>query len=112
MVIFVANFFSINEVVACPSQVKNLPQDLGVVDGYSSTLLHITGAAIDGEAINHTGTIREVFAPLDAEDNRFKDSDLIPIEQRAPVYNQLSKVDKFAEPYTTTVLLADLEGMM
>ncbi|PVH85714.1 hypothetical protein DL98DRAFT_583306 [Cadophora sp. DSE1049] len=50
-------------------RVSDIPEHYNIVP------LVITGT-IDGVAINHTGTIQQVFAQLDAEDNDFKLSDL------------------------------------
>ncbi|KAH7417446.1 hypothetical protein BKA64DRAFT_769400 [Cadophora sp. MPI-SDFR-AT-0126] len=46
-----------------------------IPEHYNIVPLVVTGS-IDGVAINHTGTIQDVFAQLDAEDNDFKLADL------------------------------------
>lgn len=46
-----------------------------IPEHYNIVPLLITGN-INGVSINHTGTVEEIFAQLDAEDNAFKLSDL------------------------------------
>ncbi|KAG4424956.1 hypothetical protein IFR04_001927 [Cadophora malorum] len=55
-----------------------LRQDQEVPKGYTVAPLHVTGG-VNGVAINHTGTIQDVFEQLDADDNSFKLSDFATI---------------------------------
>tara|TARA_R110002060_G_scaffold62430_6_gene71817 strand:+ start:4208 stop:4540 length:333 start_codon:yes stop_codon:yes gene_type:complete len=57
------------EGISITERVSNIPEHYNIIP------LVITGT-IEGVAVNHTGTIQQVFAQLDAEDNDFKLSEL------------------------------------
>ncbi|KAK0119329.1 hypothetical protein ONS95_008171 [Cadophora gregata] len=58
-----------------PDGISVVKRASNIPEHYEIVPLVITGS-IDGVAINHTGTVQEVFAQLDAEDNNFKLSEL------------------------------------
>ncbi|KAG4424737.1 hypothetical protein IFR04_002085 [Cadophora malorum] len=57
------------EGISITERVSNIPEHYNIIP------LVITGT-MEGVAVNHTGTIQQVFAQLDAEDNDFKLSEL------------------------------------
>ncbi|KAH7363924.1 hypothetical protein BKA65DRAFT_545838 [Rhexocercosporidium sp. MPI-PUGE-AT-0058] len=63
------------EIVAAAPAPSGSHRASHIPEHYEIVPLLVTGS-INGIAINHTGTIEEVFAQLDAEENSFKLSDL------------------------------------
>ncbi|KAH7360789.1 hypothetical protein BKA65DRAFT_547502 [Rhexocercosporidium sp. MPI-PUGE-AT-0058] len=82
--------FATSPVLALSPRAAHNPRDTSIPEGYKFGHLHITGD-INGVAINHTGTVQEVFAQLDAESNSFKLSDLADIQSRSGIADELDK---------------------
>ncbi|KAK0107122.1 hypothetical protein ONS95_003828 [Cadophora gregata] len=81
-----------NLVLALPTSETGSSQSPDLPDGYTLDQLHITGE-VNGVAVNYTGSVQEVFAQLDAEDNSFKLSDLAGIQRRT-ITDDLEQLDK------------------
>ncbi|KAH9223561.1 hypothetical protein DL95DRAFT_492705 [Leptodontidium sp. 2 PMI_412] len=65
----------VTDVFAIPAQDISSAQAAGIPEGYIVGQLRVTGE-VNGIAVNHTGTVQEIFKQLETEDNSFKLSDL------------------------------------
>ncbi|KAH7407727.1 hypothetical protein BKA64DRAFT_706136 [Cadophora sp. MPI-SDFR-AT-0126] len=92
-------------VLALPTIETGPTQGLDVPEGYVLGQLHITGE-INGVTINHTGSVQEVFAQLDAEDNNFKLADLADIQRRTPAIDS----QQFEKRYATDLHCLPVPG--
>ncbi|PVH84403.1 hypothetical protein DL98DRAFT_568950 [Cadophora sp. DSE1049] len=92
-------------VLALPTVDTGSTQDFVVPEGYTAGQIHITGE-LNGVAINHTGSVQEVFAQLDAEDNSFKLADLAGIQRRTPSVD----LEQFAKRYATDLHCLPVDG--
>ncbi|KAL5326290.1 hypothetical protein ACEPPN_007428 [Leptodophora sp. 'Broadleaf-Isolate-01'] len=69
-------------VVALPSRETAITPNKQPPHESRFPLLHIIGS-IDGVTVDHFGSVQEVFAQLDAEDNSFKLADIDAIIKSA-----------------------------
>ncbi|KAH7356678.1 hypothetical protein BKA65DRAFT_548066 [Rhexocercosporidium sp. MPI-PUGE-AT-0058] len=77
-------------VFALPAHEIRSPHTGGIPEGYTLDQLRVTGE-VNGVAVNHTGTVQEIYAQLDAEDNSFKLSNLTATVDQNSGINQLKK---------------------
>ena len=97
------------QILALKAEVIHRRQEPDIPQGYALGHLHVTGN-LNGVAINHTGTIQDVFEQLDAEHNSFKLSDLATIKRRDPFLDQHHKASNEARlaPISLQLLLSFL----